>query len=170
MIRLPQPAASAAPFGPSTRLTNGPQAKRIEELLSRVGLWRSLGARFHGMEEVVGSIPTRSTNRQIKERVPACREGCRFDSVKAHHSFVMPSVYILESQSSKRFYIGSANDVEIRLAAHQRGQTPSTRGRGPWVPVYREEFDTIAEARQRERQLKSWKSHRSIQQLIDLNR
>jgi hypothetical protein len=26
-----------------------------------VGLWRSLGARFHGMEEVVGSIPTRST-------------------------------------------------------------------------------------------------------------
>jgi hypothetical protein len=27
-----------------------------------VGLWRSLGARFHGMEEVVGSIPTRSTN------------------------------------------------------------------------------------------------------------
>src|ERR1039458_9452527 len=29
--------------------------------LQRVGLWRSLGARFHGMEEVVGSIPTRST-------------------------------------------------------------------------------------------------------------
>jgi hypothetical protein len=28
-----------------------------------VGLWRSLGARFHGMEEVVGSIPTRSTNK-----------------------------------------------------------------------------------------------------------
>jgi hypothetical protein len=28
-----------------------------------VGLWRSLGARFHGMEEVVGSIPTRSTNQ-----------------------------------------------------------------------------------------------------------
>ncbi len=31
--------------------------------LQHVGLWRSLGARFHGMEEVVGSIPTRSTNR-----------------------------------------------------------------------------------------------------------
>ena len=29
--------------------------------LQPVGLWRSLGARFHGMEEVVGSIPTRST-------------------------------------------------------------------------------------------------------------
>jgi hypothetical protein len=31
--------------------------------LQHVGLWRSLGARFHGMEEVVGSIPTRSTNQ-----------------------------------------------------------------------------------------------------------
>jgi hypothetical protein len=29
--------------------------------IENVGLWRSLGARFHGMEEVVGSIPTRST-------------------------------------------------------------------------------------------------------------
>ena len=29
-----------------------------------VGLWRSLGARFHGMEEVVGSIPTRSTKKR----------------------------------------------------------------------------------------------------------
>ena len=31
-------------------------------LPQRVGLWRSLGARFHGMEEVIGSIPIRSTN------------------------------------------------------------------------------------------------------------
>jgi hypothetical protein len=30
--------------------------------INPMGLWRSLGARFHGMEEVVGSIPTRSTN------------------------------------------------------------------------------------------------------------
>src|SRR5437660_4378310 len=33
--------------------------------LINVGLWRSLGARFHGMEEVVGSIPTRSTIKSI---------------------------------------------------------------------------------------------------------
>ena len=31
--------------------------------LQYVGLWRSLGARFHGMEEVIGSIPIRSTNK-----------------------------------------------------------------------------------------------------------
>jgi predicted GIY-YIG superfamily endonuclease len=33
--------------------------------------------------------------------------------------------------------------------------------------VYREEFDTPVEARRRERQLKSWKSHRALQVLID---
>jgi putative endonuclease len=82
----------------------------------------------------------------------------------------MPTAYILESQRSGRFYIGSAKDAETRLAEHQRGQTPSTRGRGPWTLVYREEFGTIAEARRRELQLKSWKSHRSIQTLIDSKR
>jgi predicted GIY-YIG superfamily endonuclease len=33
--------------------------------------------------------------------------------------------------------------------------------------VHQERFDTLVEARRRERQLKSWKSHRSIQELID---
>jgi putative endonuclease len=79
----------------------------------------------------------------------------------------MPTVYILQSQTSERFYIGSAINAEVRLAEHLRGQTPSTRGRGPWVPVYREEFETMSDALRRERQLKSWKSHRSLQELID---
>ena len=49
-------------------LTNPPQPETIVKLhpLQPVGLWRSLGARFHGMEEVVGSIPTRSTNLATK--------------------------------------------------------------------------------------------------------
>jgi len=79
----------------------------------------------------------------------------------------MPSVYILQSQSTTNFYIGCAADPLVRLAEHQRGQTRSTRSRGPWTLVYHEGFDTLAEARRRERQLKSWKSHRSIQQLIN---
>ena len=106
-----------------------------------------LGARFHGMEEVVGSIPTRSTK-----------------------SLAMPSVYILQSESTQRFYIGCGEKPLARLAEHQRGQTVSTRNRGPWVLVYQEPFESLAEARRRERQLKSWKSHRSIQGLIDASR
>jgi len=95
------------------------------------------------MEEVVGSIPTRSTIL-----------------------FHMP-VYVLQSESTERFYIGCGEDPLVRLAEHQRGQTPSTRGRGPWILVYEEHFEALPEARRRERQLKSWKSHRSIQELID---
>ena len=107
-----------------------------------------LGARFHGMEEVVGSIPTRSTKSPV----------------------FMPAVYILLSQSNNRFYIGCAEDPVLRLTEHQRGQTISTRGRGPWVLVYQERFNTVTEARSRERQLKSWKSHRSIQELIETSK
>jgi putative endonuclease len=79
----------------------------------------------------------------------------------------MPAVYVLQSESSGRFYIGCAEQPAVRLAEHRRGQTISTRGRGPWVLVYQEQFDTLSDARQRERQLKGWKSHRSIQELID---
>ena len=79
----------------------------------------------------------------------------------------MPAVYILQSITSTKFYIGSAaDDIPDRLAGHQRGQNPYTRSRGPWVLVYHEEYATRSEARRREMQLKSWKSHRSIQELI----
>src|SRR5580693_9284189 len=36
--------------------------------LQHVGLWRSLGARFHGMEEVIGSIPIRSTKQPLQNQ------------------------------------------------------------------------------------------------------
>jgi len=78
----------------------------------------------------------------------------------------MAFLYILQSISTQRFYIGSTTDLERRLAEHERGQTPSTRGRGPWRFVYLEEFDILAAARQRERELKAWKSHTAIVRLI----
>ncbi|MCI0407702.1 MAG: GIY-YIG nuclease family protein, partial [Acidobacteria bacterium] len=81
-------------------------------------------------------------------------------------SFRMAFLYILHSDSTGRYYIGSTSDLERRLREHQRGQTPSTRGRGPWRLIYREEFPTLSAARKRERQIKSWKSHRSVTDLI----
>ncbi len=82
----------------------------------------------------------------------------------------MAAVYILRSEYSGRFYIGCAENPVERLAEHNRGQTKSTSGRGPWQLVYREQFSTLPEALRRERQLKSWKSHRSIQELIEAER
>jgi hypothetical protein len=49
-------------------LTNQGACVRIDEHPRTNGPVAQLGARFHGMEEVVGSIPTRSTNLSISGR------------------------------------------------------------------------------------------------------
>jgi putative endonuclease len=81
----------------------------------------------------------------------------------------MPALYILQSETTGRFYIGSALELEARLAEHRRKHSPYTSSRGPWKLVYQETFQTVLEARRRERQIKSWKSHRSVQELLDRN-
>ncbi len=78
----------------------------------------------------------------------------------------MPSLYVLQSASTGKFYVGSAQDLQTRVAEHLRGHSPYTKTRGPWVLVHQEQFATLGEARRREQQVKSWKSHRSIQELI----
>ena len=104
--------------------------------------------RFLDTEEVDGSSP--------------------FGPTIIRHSFAaMPVVYILKSRSTGKFYVGSAMDGPSRYAEHHRGQSPYTRSRGPWDLAYEEQHLTLADARRRERQIKSWKSHRSIQELID---
>lgn len=75
-------------------------------------------------------------------------------------------LYIIQSQTSGRFYAGHTNDLGRRVPEHNAGQTRSTRGRGPWTLVHKEPFETKEEAYARERQIKSWKSHRSIAELI----
>jgi putative endonuclease len=74
----------------------------------------------------------------------------------------MGILYILRSESSGRFYIGSTDNLKRRLSEHARGHAASTRGRGPWTLVYKEEFATLLEARQRELQVKRWKSSKMI--------
>jgi len=78
----------------------------------------------------------------------------------------MGILYILQSQSSGRFYIGSTQDLDRRLSEHARGHTASTRGRGPWHLVYTERFDSLLEAHRRELQLKQWKSSKMIAALV----
>ncbi len=78
----------------------------------------------------------------------------------------MAFVYILRSEASGRYYIGSSTDLVRRMEEHGRGHSPATRGRGPWRLVYQEEYATLAEGRRRERQIKRWKSARLIDRLI----
>ncbi len=78
----------------------------------------------------------------------------------------MAFLYILESETTGRFYMGSTDDLERRLSEHLRGHSPATRGRGPWKLVYKEQFESLLEARRRELQIKRWKSAKVIQALI----
>jgi putative endonuclease len=78
----------------------------------------------------------------------------------------MAFVYILQSETTGHFYVGSTNDLDRRLSEHARNHTPSTRNRGPWKPVYQEIFPNLTEARRREAEIKRWKSSRMIRALI----
>ena len=79
----------------------------------------------------------------------------------------MAWVYILQSQSTGRYYVGSTNDLDRRLSEHRREHTPSTRHRGPWTLVLQESFPTLVEARRKELEMKRWKSAKLITALVE---
>jgi putative endonuclease len=68
-------------------------------------------------------------------------------------------VYILESASTGKRYIGQTDDLERRLAEHNSREHNlckfTSRHPGPWRLVYHETCETRSEAMRRERWLKS---------------
>ncbi len=77
-------------------------------------------------------------------------------------------VYILENTAG-RFYIGQSADLASRLADHNFAG-PSvgkfTRKNGPWRLVWSEAHPSRASAVRREREIKSWKSARTIRERL----
>ena len=80
----------------------------------------------------------------------------------------MFSVYILQSQKNGRYYIGSTKDVTQRLTQHNVGMTKATKGLRPWQLVYTQAYETLAQARKREAQIKSWKNRSYLQKALGL--
>ncbi len=66
--------------------------------------------------------------------------------------------YILQSETSGKYYIGQTNDLEDRIYRHNAGYNKSTKGRGPWAVVYSQPFESRAEAVALERKLKKFKN------------
>jgi putative endonuclease len=65
-------------------------------------------------------------------------------------------LYILRLKSGQ-LYIGSTTDLDQRYKDHRSGKGARTTKTDPAVNlVYTEEFDTFAEARRREAQIKKW--------------
>ena len=79
-------------------------------------------------------------------------------------------LYILKNGSTNRYYIGSTSDLERRLSQHKKGYTRTTKILGTDELVYKEEYNTLMEARLREKKLKSYKSKKYIEWLINSKR
>ncbi|MBE9515005.1 MAG: GIY-YIG nuclease family protein, partial [Chloroflexi bacterium] len=60
--------------------------------------------------------------------------------------------YVLLSESGNRYYIGSTKNISRRVAQHNDGKCRSTKSYRPWKLVYSESFQSLSEARQRERE------------------
>ena len=65
------------------------------------------------------------------------------------------AVYILYSRKDRKLYVGCSSDIEKRLKRHQGGQVAATANRRPLELVHSEQFESKADAFNRERFLKS---------------
>ena len=75
--------------------------------------------------------------------------------------------YILYSPSRDRYYVGSTSNIEKRLAKHNTNHKGFTGKAGDWGVVYVEAFDSREQALAREKKIKSWKSRKMIEKLIE---
>ena len=75
-------------------------------------------------------------------------------------------VYILFSEALNKYYIGSTQDINIRLEKHLQSNKGFTSKAKDWVLVYSEEFKMRTEAIRREPQIKKWKSRIMIEKLL----
>lgn len=77
--------------------------------------------------------------------------------------------YVLQSDSSRRYYIGSTSDIRRRLKEHNSGKTKSTKNRGPFRVVYVKIQTTKEEAYRHEMKIKSYKSGNAFKKLLQSN-
>jgi putative endonuclease len=85
-------------------------------------------------------------------------------------AFFMAHVYILYSHCLEQYYIGSTDDIlKERLRRHLTNHKGFTSKTKDWIIAYSEQYQDSNEARQREIQIKNWKSKKMIEKLISQN-
>ncbi|MEK9159032.1 MAG: GIY-YIG nuclease family protein [Patescibacteria group bacterium] len=75
-------------------------------------------------------------------------------------------VYILQSEKTHRYYIGSCQDITARVAEHNAGQTTATKYQRPWVLKFKQFYSSIVTARRIEYKLKKLKRRDYIENII----
>ena len=78
------------------------------------------------------------------------------------------ATYIIYSPNKDRYYVGHAEDPEVRLVRdHNGGRNKSTKPGIPWQHCWVEWFPTRSEAMAKEREIKARKSRAYIEQIIE---
>ena len=75
-------------------------------------------------------------------------------------------VYILLGKVNKRTYTGVAANVNKRLAEHNAGRVKSSRPYRPYKIIHTEAFETLREARQKEKFYKSTTGRRKLKEMF----
>ncbi|MFZ1809401.1 MAG: GIY-YIG nuclease family protein [Cyclobacteriaceae bacterium] len=78
--------------------------------------------------------------------------------------------YIIESETTKKLYIGQTNDIIDRIYRHNANQNLATKNKGPWKLLSYTEFHSRSEAVRLERKLKAWKNPAKVRQWIKTQR
>ncbi|HHT22362.1 MAG TPA: GIY-YIG nuclease family protein [Bacteroidales bacterium] len=79
----------------------------------------------------------------------------------------MFTVYVLYSKSFDKIYIGYTSNMEARLIAHNHPKNKGwTKRYMPWELIYKETFETKAEAMKREKEMKSFRFRQFIRNEI----
>jgi putative endonuclease len=76
-------------------------------------------------------------------------------------------VYLLLSLKDKRTYLGSTVDLQRRLWEHNQGKSKSTKNRRPLKLIYFETHNTLEDARNREKFLKTKKGRRELAKIFE---
>ena len=93
-----------------------------------------------------------------------------FFGISAKSDLKMYYVYVLESISSKRYYIGQTSDLEGRLLRHNAGRNLSTKAYLPWELKWWQEYKTRAEAVKVEKRIKGLKKRDRIEAFVKENK
>jgi len=77
----------------------------------------------------------------------------------------MNYIYILKSKN-QRYYIGSTNNIERRIAEHNFGKTKSLKYIRPLELVFAQKYDNLKEARKIELRIKKFKNKSILEKII----
>ena len=78
-------------------------------------------------------------------------------------------LYILFSAIMNKYYVGfTGDDLTERIRKHNTNHKGFTGGIGDWELKHSEIFLVKQDAMQREKQIKSWKSRKMIEKLIEV--